>query len=115
MPERPLLKLPLPVPFDPKPGPRGGGSLVKPQKDRQGSRIAPRFDRLMRVADDPQALMALRDDPASIAPERALVFEVAGQLKDFYAQARLRTHSLSQKMTVAASVMAAMKMSAQRS
>jgi hypothetical protein len=42
----------------------------------------------MTVAQDPQALLALRDDPASIAPERAIVFEVAGSLKDFYAQAR---------------------------
>lgn len=32
--------------------------------------------------------MALRDDPASIAPERAIVFEVEGSLKDFYEQAR---------------------------
>jgi hypothetical protein len=31
--------------------------------------------------------MALRDDPASIAPERAIVFEVEGSLKDFYEQA----------------------------
>jgi Subtilase family len=28
--------------------------------------------------------MALRDDPASIAPERAIVFEVAGSIADFY-------------------------------
>ena len=32
--------------------------------------------------------MELRNDPASIAPERAIVFEVAGTLKDFYVQAR---------------------------
>jgi hypothetical protein len=31
--------------------------------------------------------MALREDPASIAPERAIVFEVEGSLKDFYEQA----------------------------
>jgi hypothetical protein len=41
----------------------------------------------MRVAEDPQQLLSLRDDPASIAPERAIVFELAGSLKDFYAQA----------------------------
>jgi hypothetical protein len=40
------------------------------------------------VADTPAQLMALRDDPASIAPERAIVFEVEGSLKDFYEQAR---------------------------
>lgn len=42
----------------------------------------------MQVASNPQALMGFRDDPASIAPERAIVFEVAGQLKDFCAQAQ---------------------------
>ncbi|WBU62208.1 S8 family peptidase [Paracoccus albus] len=88
MPERPLLKLPEPTPFDPRPGPRGGGNLAKPQRDRQGARIGPRFERLMRVAGNPQDLIALQDDPASIAPERAIVFELAGQLKDFYTQAQ---------------------------
>jgi hypothetical protein len=42
----------------------------------------------MQVAQNPDRLLNLRDDPASIAPERAIVFEVAGSLKDFYAQAR---------------------------
>ncbi|MBX5455046.1 MAG: S8 family peptidase [Acidobacteriia bacterium] len=42
----------------------------------------------MQVANDPQALLELRNDPASIAPERAIVFELAGTLKDFHAQAR---------------------------
>jgi hypothetical protein len=42
----------------------------------------------MQVASSPQKLVGFRDDPASIAPERAIVFEVAGQLKDFYAQAQ---------------------------
>lgn len=42
----------------------------------------------MRIAEHPQQLLYLRADPASIAPERAIVFVVAGSLKDFYAQAR---------------------------
>ena len=42
----------------------------------------------MRIAEHPQQLLDLRDDPASIAPERAIVFVVSGSLKDFYAQAR---------------------------
>lgn len=88
MPERPLLKLPEPEAFDPRPGPRGGGSLAKPARGRQGARLAPRFNRLMQVAGNPQELMGFRDDPAAIAPERAIVFEVAGQLKDFYTQAQ---------------------------
>ncbi len=88
MPDRPLLKLPEPAPFDRRPGPRVVPTVTRPPRDRQGERIAPRFDRLMQVAGDPQALMDLRNDPASIAPERAIVFEVAGLLTDFYAQAR---------------------------
>lgn len=67
MPERPLLKLPDPEPFEPRPGPRGGGNLARPQRGRQGARLAPRFDRLMQVAGNPQELMGFRDDPASIA------------------------------------------------
>lgn len=88
MPERPLLKLPDPTPFAPRPGPRGGGNLATPQRGRQGARIGPRFERLMQVAGNPRELMGFRDDPASIAPERAIVFELAGQLKNFYAQAQ---------------------------
>ena len=88
MPERPLLKLPEPAPFDRRPGPRFVPSIARPPRDRQRERLAPRFDRLMQVAGDPQALLGFRDDPASIAPERAIVFEVAGSLNNFYAQAR---------------------------
>ena len=88
MAERPLLKLPDPLPFTPKAGPRAIGKVAKPTRARQGERLAPRFDRLKRAVSDPQALLELRNDPASIAPERAIVFEVAGQLKDFYEQAR---------------------------
>lgn len=88
MPELPLLRLPDPVTFEPKPGPRGGSKIVKPSRSRQSERLAPRFDHLMQVVGDPQALMDYRNDPASIAPERAIVFEVAGLVKDFYVQAR---------------------------
>jgi len=42
----------------------------------------------MAVANNPDRLLSLRDDPASIAPERAIVFEVAGSLEDFYKQAK---------------------------
>lgn len=88
MPDRPLLRLPEPVPFDRRPGPRAVTNIARPARGRQRDRLGPRFDRLMQVAGDPRALMAFRDDPASIAPERAIVFEVAGLLRDFYAQAR---------------------------
>jgi hypothetical protein len=38
--------------------------------------------------NSPQQILALRNDPASIAPERAIVFEVQGAVADFYEQAR---------------------------
>jgi len=41
----------------------------------------------MDAVERPVDLLAFRDDPASIAPERAIVFEVAGSLEDFYRQA----------------------------
>lgn len=55
---------------------------------RQVQRIAPKFDRLRRVIRElgDRGAAALREDPDGLAPERALVFEVAGSLLDFYAQ-----------------------------
>lgn len=87
MPERPLLNLPVPIAIEPRVGPKGGPRIIKPSRSRQGERLGPRFERLMRVAGNPQAIAELRNDPASIAPERAIVFEVAGSLEDFYTQA----------------------------
>ena len=87
MSERPLLRLPDPEPFTPRNGPRAFGNLAKPTRGRQSERIAPRFQRLMNVAEHAEQLLALRADPASIAPERAIVFEVAGSLENFYRQA----------------------------
>ena len=88
MPERPLLSLPQPVEFAAKKGNPAIPGVARPSPQRQEGRLGPRFDRLMQVAGSPEDLLALRDDPASIAPERAIVFEVAGSLPDFYAQAR---------------------------
>ncbi|MCY4261351.1 MAG: S8 family peptidase [Rhodobacteraceae bacterium] len=41
-----------------------------------------------RVLGDPEILGELRDDPSAIVPERALVFEVASEIADFYRAAR---------------------------
>jgi hypothetical protein len=85
---RPLLNLPDPT-HATLPRRYGRGSdVTRPTRDRQRQRIDPRFERLSAVADTPAQLMALRDDPSSIAPERAIVFEVEGSLLDFYDQAR---------------------------
>jgi Subtilase family len=74
--------------LSPLPRHGGGAAISRPSRDRQRERIDPRFERLSAAAETPAQLMALRDDPASIAPERAIVFEVEGSLKDFYEQAR---------------------------
>ena len=85
MAERPLLSLLKPTGKTPqrnrgfppreKVGPLSAG--------RQGERLGPKFDRLSRVLPDPQKLSLLRNDPAAIAPERALVFEIASEIIDF--------------------------------
>lgn len=92
MADRPLLRIPeaarnerqkrAPVPVDPN------AKIAKPGYGRQSQRLGPQFDRLRNVAAQAaaQATMALRADPDGIAPERALVFEVAGSLGDFYSQ-----------------------------
>ena len=81
MPERPLLRLPEPIPFAPRSGPQGRNTIATPTRERQGRRLQPRFRRLMDVAENPERLLSFRDDPASIAPERAIVFEVAGSAR----------------------------------
>lgn len=61
--------------------------MARPNRQRQVARIGPRFARLEQVVDNPAQVVDLRADPASIAPERAIVFEVQGSVEDFYAQA----------------------------
>lgn len=87
MPERPLLRLPNPEAIAPPRPPRGGQSVTKPSRGRQAERLAPRFDRLVQVVGDSQQVMQLRADPEAIAPERAIVFEVAGSIVEFYQRA----------------------------
>ena len=87
MPELPLLSLPAPETIDPPRRGGGGQSLKKPTRGRQAERLDPKFDRLARVVADPAQLMQLRQDPEAIAPEQAIVFEVAGALPNFYAEA----------------------------
>ncbi len=51
---------------------------------RQGQRLGPRFERLQTILASDESGLSLRADPSSIAPERALVFEIAGSIGDFY-------------------------------
>jgi hypothetical protein len=84
MAERPLLALPRPTR-----GPLGGGGFPRENihrisYTRQSARLGPKFDRLEQVLSGPAGLGELQSDPDSIAPERALVFEVASNMADFY-------------------------------
>lgn len=92
MAERPLLRIPSAARKAriPKP-PRAvdpNAKISRPGHERQVGRLGPRFDRLRQATAQPptQAALALQSDPDGIAPERAIVFEVAGSLTDFYSQ-----------------------------
>lgn len=84
MADRPLLSLPNPTRESPKGKPAVIVETVRPAgAERQGQRLGPKFERLSEVLPDPQQLAELRNDPAAIAPERALVFEIASEVVDF--------------------------------
>ena len=88
MAEFPLLPIPTAVPDRRPSGPRGGSSLRLPSRARQGERLQPVFQRLRDAFGTDRDPATLRDDPAGIAPERALVLEVAGRIDDFYKAAQ---------------------------
>ena len=89
MPERPLLILPKPEAIQkPKGRPAFPPKINRPGADNQGVKFAPKFDRLKSAVGDPNEMAQLISDPASIAPERAIVFEVAGTIEDFYHKAK---------------------------
>ena len=87
MPEYPLLPLPAfqrRVPPDGRPFVPSAPSLGR---GRQGERLGPIFERLANVLEEDRDGLSSLDDPSSIAPERALVLEVAGSVVDFQALA----------------------------
>lgn len=82
MAEYPLLPIPASEPDQRPPG-RGGGNLPRlPTKRRQEERFGSVFQRLQEYSSSDR-LHELRQDPTAIAPERALVFEVAGSVDEF--------------------------------
>jgi hypothetical protein len=83
MPTRPLLRLPAPNTAAVPPGPRGGGNIRFPSRGRQTDKFGPLFTRLRSVLGRPEAAMELRADPSSLAPERVIVFEIAGTVANF--------------------------------
>ncbi len=83
MTEYPLLPIPEPQISD-RPKISGGpNNLKKPGRHRQEQRLGPIFQRLQNVFDEDRDPLTLREDPSAIAPERALVFEVAGSIDGF--------------------------------
>jgi len=83
MPTRPLLRLPGPDPVAVPSGPRGGGKIRLPSLRRQRDRFGPLFERLRGLLDRDTGVLQLRDDPTSLAPERVIVFEIAGTVANF--------------------------------
>lgn len=83
MPARPLLILPRPNQVAPPRAPGGGSNLRLPSKDRQISQFGPVFSRLRGVLNRGEG-MELRSDPTSLAPDRVIVFEIAGTITDFF-------------------------------
>jgi hypothetical protein len=84
MADRPILALPRPRVVDPPRGTGGGGKPRLPSKTSQVARFGPDFRRLREVLGrGGQDVLQLRDDPTSLAPERVIVFEIAGTVADF--------------------------------
>lgn len=87
--ERPILRFPEPVDAArPTGNPRTPPRPTGPSRARQGERFQATFDRLSAAFSSDDPLVALRQDPAGIAPERALVFVTAGSVADFAKVAR---------------------------
>lgn len=83
----PLLPLPEAFRGDPPDSKRPPPRPRLPSRQRQGERLGGKFERLRRLSDT-QGALSLQEDPFGIAPERALVFEVAGQIQDIFGAVR---------------------------
>src|SRR5271156_3082799 len=84
MAERPLLVLPRPALAAPPKRGGGGSQPHLPTRRTQVGRFAPRFARLREVLNSRTAdPMELSRDPTSLAPDRVVVFEIAGSVDDF--------------------------------
>jgi hypothetical protein len=83
MPERPLLRLPNPDRIAAPAGHGGSPKIRVRTRDKQREKIGPIFTRLRSVLGRPGDTTQLRDDPNSLAPERVIVFEIAGTVANF--------------------------------
>lgn len=80
---RPLLRLPTPDAIAPPKGHGGGAKMRFPSKERQKAQFGPVFSRLRAVLSGERGVIELKDNPSSLAPERVIVFEIAGTVTDF--------------------------------
>ena len=84
MAERPLLILPTAEAIRPPPLPYGGDKPIMPARGTQANRIAPSLRRLKAALNrGPERVLELRADPTALAPDRVIVFEIAGTVADF--------------------------------
>ncbi|WP_316364668.1 S8 family peptidase [Candidatus Thiodiazotropha sp. CDECU1] len=84
MADRPILRFPDPTPFTRKTGkPRTPPRPHGPGKTIQSHRFQRTFERLDGALNTDEPEVVLRQDPAGIAPERALVFITAGNIQNF--------------------------------
>ena len=88
MADRPLLAMPRPARRAPRPGRPPIENISSADPCRQSGRLGPKFEQLNRTLSNPDALGEFRDDPSAIVSERALVFEVASEVVDFYRAVR---------------------------
>lgn len=83
MTDYPLLPTPEATSSSPPRGRGGGGGVKTPGHLRQKTRLGPVFQRLHDLLQRIEDPVNLQEDPTGIAPERALVFEVAGPVSKF--------------------------------
>lgn len=84
MAERPLLILPTADHIAPPRLGGGGSKPFTPNREAQAGRIGPAFRRLRQALDrGPERVMELRADPTALAPDRVVVFEIAGTIANF--------------------------------
>lgn len=83
MPRLPLLRLPSPNPVAVPKGNFGGPKIRLPSTGHQKNEFGPLFNRLRDVLSRDNGAVQLRSDPSSLAPDRVIVFEIAGTITDF--------------------------------
>ena len=82
-PQKPLLRLNSPRDVPRRRSGGGGGRARRFDRQAQAQNHGPVFSRLQNVLSQPDAILQLRSDPNSLAPERLLVFEVTGSVQNF--------------------------------